>query len=115
MPARDNKPCNHLSLLHRPGNYLPIPDCQNSKGKLHLPSPCKTPRCSLVEKSSTDVNERIGKQNPGLGEIRSGKSYIFLFQKETLHEGYAFALWRLFVMVGLTRGGVGPSHLCLIK
>ena len=24
VPERDNKACNHLSLLHRPGNYLPI-------------------------------------------------------------------------------------------
>ena len=39
VPGRDNKACNHLSLLHRPGNYLPIPDRQNRKGKIHLPSP----------------------------------------------------------------------------
>lgn len=39
VPGRDNKACNHLSLLHRPGNYLPIPDRQNRKGRIHLPSP----------------------------------------------------------------------------
>lgn len=33
VPGRDNKACNHLSLLHRPGNYLPIPDRQNRKGQ----------------------------------------------------------------------------------
>lgn len=38
MPGRDNKACNHLSLLRRPGNYLPIPDHQNRKGKIQLPS-----------------------------------------------------------------------------
>lgn len=39
VPGRDNKACNHLSLLHRPGNYLPIPDRQNRKGKNRLLSP----------------------------------------------------------------------------
>ncbi len=33
VPGRNNKACNHLSLLHRPGNYLPIPDRQNKKGQ----------------------------------------------------------------------------------
>lgn len=38
VPARDNKPCNHPSLLHKPRNYLPIPDRHFRKGKIHLTS-----------------------------------------------------------------------------
>ncbi len=55
VPGRDNKACNHLSLLHRPGNYLPIPDRQNRKGKIHLPSPY-TAGDFLKGNSSADAN-----------------------------------------------------------
>lgn len=36
VPGRDNKPCNHPSLLHKPGNYLPKADHCLTKGRIYL-------------------------------------------------------------------------------
>lgn len=70
VPGRDNKACNHLSLLHRTGNYLPIPDRQNRKGKIHLPSPYHPIELQLLRGNScTDASwkqRRRKKETPGV-------------------------------------------------
>lgn len=62
VPARDNKPCNHPSLLHKLGNYLPIPDRHFRKGKIHLTSSPLLPHTATVDTyihTSTYVKEKL--------------------------------------------------------
>lgn len=47
VPGRDNKARNHLSRLHRAGNYLPVPDSQSREGEIHLLATYRLPHFYL--------------------------------------------------------------------